>query len=283
MKIKTKKESVLEENKKMIKKNKNKIKSENKIAKRCLAFSMMFMKKTATFAFIFVIIFGQLFSPQFVKAATYNFLQNSWVGGVTTNTATHTNNQTGWTEYSSASSASAGADLRLPSTSFAFTDDGTASVSPTSSATGGGFGNGTNSNTAVSGVGAAASVSLAPSVAPVNKWDTVLDPLPIAMGNYNSMIRNGTDDDIYVKPEGTGFLKYSISSNSWTSLTASPGATGNGTNMIRNGADNDIYVTAGNGTGFYKYSISGNSWTTLTSLPLFLTDGSKIIRNGADN
>jgi len=101
------------------------------------------------------------------------------------------------------------------------------------------------------------------------------------------MIRNGSDNDIYVMQGGlaTGFFKYSIAGNSWTSLTAVPAAVSYGGFMIRNGSDNDIYVLgAGSGSGaFYKYSISGNSWTALTSVPGTVSYGAAMIRNGSDN
>lgn len=119
-----------------------------------------------------------------------------------------------------------------------------------------------------------------------NSW-TALTPVPGWVGNDSNMIRNGSEDYIYVKQMWSGtyaFYRYSISGNSWTTLTAIPGALGNGSHMIRNGDDDYIYITqGGSGTGFYRYSIAGNSWTTLAAMPAGNYDGSFMLRNGSDN
>lgn len=51
------------------------------------------------------------------RAATYAWNQTSWSGGVTSNNASHTSNQTGWTEYSAKdanlSAVNSGTDLQL--------------------------------------------------------------------------------------------------------------------------------------------------------------------------
>ncbi|MEK7211306.1 MAG: fibronectin type III domain-containing protein, partial [Patescibacteria group bacterium] len=82
----------------------------------------------------------------------------------------------------------------------------------------------------------------------------------------------------------TGFYRYSISGNTWTTLTVAPGAVWAGSFMLRNGADNDIYVLQGNtATGFYRYSISGNTWTTLTVVPSAVISGAVALRNSAED
>ncbi len=97
-----------------------------------------------------------------VSAATFNFTQSSWAGGVSTATSTHTNNQTNWTQFSATSTGmTVGTTVALAGISYAFTDDGTISSVPVSSATGGTFGAGTNASTTVTGTGTGASVSLA--------------------------------------------------------------------------------------------------------------------------
>lgn len=51
---------------------------------------------------IFLIVGGIVFFSinYFAKGATYGFIQEAWTGGVTTNTAVHPTNETGWTEFS---------------------------------------------------------------------------------------------------------------------------------------------------------------------------------------
>ena len=45
------------------------------------------------------VIFSQKYD--FISAATFNWEQTSWSGGISPDTAIHTNNQTNWNEYSS--------------------------------------------------------------------------------------------------------------------------------------------------------------------------------------
>ncbi|OHA18026.1 MAG: hypothetical protein A2743_03185 [Candidatus Taylorbacteria bacterium RIFCSPHIGHO2_01_FULL_43_47] len=120
-----------------------------------------------------------------------------------------------------------------------------------------------------------------------NSW-TTLTVVPGAIADGSTMIRNSSDNDIYVtQGGGTGFYKYSISGDSWTTLTVFPGGNmGANSSMIRNGSDDTIYVTQATFTptnGFYKYSISANSWTALTNVPSGLGLGSKMIRNASDD
>ena len=145
---------------------------------------------------------------------------------------------------------------------------------------------GTLTNAVVSGAGSAAKVQLTNSFVTKDTWDMMIAPVPGPVFDGSAMIRNGSDNDIYVLQGGntTGFYKYSISGNSWTALTVVPGAVYYGGTMIRNGSDNDIYVTQGKDlAGFYKYSISGNSWTALTVVPGVVGIGGTMIRNGSDN
>lgn len=105
--------------------------------KRVRAFSV-----AGTFAAIFALvllinIFG--FPWTKIKAASYAWSQTSWSGGITANTASHTSNQTGWTEYSATSSniavVNSGADLQLAQVASSTTQTTTADF------------NGTNTNT----------------------------------------------------------------------------------------------------------------------------------------
>ena len=211
---------------------------------------------------------------QTALAATFSWTQSDWT--------TLTSNTTGypapanWTEYAATSTNIVGGTTLSLSTI-------STSVTQTSDAD---FNAGTQSTTVVSGGGAGASVVLAGTSIPVNAWDTALKAAPGAIAIGSNIIRNGADDTIYVTQGGgtTGFYKYTISTNMWTTLAVVPGALANGSNMIRNGADDTIYVTQGNSTtGFYKYTISTNTWTSLTAIPGSVYTNSSMISNGADD
>ncbi len=68
--------------------------------------------------------------PASAFSTTYTFTQTSWSGGITANTPNHTDNRTGWTEYSATSTSmgvvNAGADLQIATstTSVTQTNDG---------------------------------------------------------------------------------------------------------------------------------------------------------------
>ncbi|NCQ06157.1 MAG: hypothetical protein GW815_01185, partial [Candidatus Moranbacteria bacterium] len=145
---------------------------------------------------IILIIGGTYFSPFGAESATFTFTQNNWSGGVTANVPNHTSNRAGWTEYSAQSGLTVGTDVKLQVANYTFTDDGT--TIPQNIASGGGFGNGTNASTMVVGSGAGASVSLSGVTTPVNTWDTVLKAVPGALSVDSTMIRNASDDTIYV-------------------------------------------------------------------------------------
>jgi len=234
-----------------------------------------------------VTIIGIFFSIKVIRGAEIiNWTQTDWQSGVDSGViATSASNQTGWTQYSSVTNLSATSspgDLKLATTSSIATDDGT--FSATGLATGGGLSNGTVVSTTVSESGAAASVRLAVNATTsVNIFDSTMPPVPGTVSTGSGMIRNGDDDEIYVIQPGTGFHKYSVSGNSWTTLAVVPGTVGAGSEMIRNGSDNDIYLLQGGGTGIYKYSISDNSWTTLTVVPGTIGNGGTMIRNGSSD
>jgi len=84
------------------------------------------------------------------------------------------------------------------------------------------------------------------------------------------------------------FAKYSITTNTWTTLAAVPGLSSQwGTDAWlvhtcsaynSSGNDDYIYLIGNNSTTWYRYSISGNSWTTMsTSLPAAAGAGCSLI------
>ncbi len=225
--------------------------------------------------------------PNSAHGASYTFAQTDWQGGTDSDTgAEHATNQTGWTKYSSISNMSgttSAGNAVLTTASYTATDDGT--LTSTGAATGGGFSSGTISSTAVSGSGASGAIALDGSATAINNWSTAAAGIPGTVTSGGYMIRNGTDDTLYLIGGGTtGLYKYTISSNLWTTLTAIPAAVGIGATMLRDGSSDDIYITRGGSTtAFYKYSISGNSWTTLATSPAGFGASSNMIRNASDN
>ena len=164
-------------------------------------FSSLRHKKHAShvafIAFAIVFVFASVFSTNTsVFAATYNFVQSSWAGGLDGGVvATHAANQSNWTQYATSTGLTMGTTVQIPSTNYTFTDDGATSTSPsiaaygggfangtsittvsftdggatsttaTTPTYGGGFANGTNSSTAVSGTGSGAGIGLATTTA----------------------------------------------------------------------------------------------------------------------
>ncbi|MFA5131802.1 MAG: beta-propeller fold lactonase family protein [Candidatus Paceibacterota bacterium] len=56
------------------------------------------------------------------EAATYNFVQASWAGGLTANNAGHTSNRTGWTQYASSTGVTANSTVSLALTEVSAVD-----------------------------------------------------------------------------------------------------------------------------------------------------------------
>src|SRR6185369_7447310 len=98
-----------------------------------------------------------------------------------------------------------------------------------------------------------------------------------------SLVYPGSGDFIYgtVGMGVTAFYRYSISGNSWTTMTAIPAALNQeGSSLVSPGGDY-IYLTRGDSTDFYRYSISGNSWTTMTATPGVISSGGDLVYPGS--
>lgn len=96
----------------------------------------------ASLALIIVSTSAYIYRQDIAKiayAATYTFTQASWAGGVTANTATHTSNQSGWTQYSATSTSivagAGGVSLLVTSKSAVDEGVGLSSLSPATIAT----------------------------------------------------------------------------------------------------------------------------------------------------
>src|SRR5690606_3611141 len=81
--------------------------------------------------------------PFSTRAATFGWVQTDWSGGVSSTSAGHPDDVTGWTLFTSSSHVAAGSDLQLSTDEYVFTDDATTSTDGL--ATGGGFYLGTTS------------------------------------------------------------------------------------------------------------------------------------------
>jgi DNA-binding beta-propeller fold protein YncE len=71
-----------------------------------------------------MIMVGQVINPSVAEAATFNFVQSSWSGGATANTATHASDQTGWRESATSTGLVVGETVSLPGTAGSVVDDG---------------------------------------------------------------------------------------------------------------------------------------------------------------
>jgi len=80
----------------------------------------------------------------------------------------------------------------------------------------------------------------------------------------------------------TKFWRYSISTNSWTSMTSTPDTVQWGASLVYTGGDY-IYAFRGRDTtDFWRYSISQNSWTSMTSTPDTVQWGASLVYTGGD-
>lgn len=214
-----------------------------------------------------------------VISASFSFTQTSWSGGAdTTSVPIHPTNQTGWTKYFSSTNLDfIGGTPRLTSSTHSSTDDGTFVTDGVTSSTNGGFYNGSFSATAATSTGLNASITLNGTTTVINA-PTTLTSMPAAAGDGFDIIRNGTEDYIYVaKGDNGAFYRYSLTSNSWTTLSSMPGLA---YNLIRADEEDYIYATQGYSNGFQRYSIAGNSWTTMATVPASVYSSSFTAREG---
>lgn len=223
-------------------------------------------KVVATITLVSVIVY-YLYIPgaEIAYGASYTFTQSNWAGGANSAIAGHPGNETGWNKYTSGTNISTAGTTTAGA--FTVTDDGT--LTTTGGASGGGFGNGSNSNTAAAGSGSSGSVSLAVQSSTENHTMTRLADTPNTDGGNtnNPLLRDDNSDYIY-QATASGFARYSISGNSWVSLTSPPASFDIGVSLVMQSSSSSIYaVRAGGTNSFYRYSIPGNSWSSLSNIP----------------
>ena len=116
-------------------------------------------------------------------------------------------------------------------------------------------------------------------------WVAMADTPATVYGGGSQAVYTGGDYIYALRGDDTtDFWRYSISSNSWTSMAPAPAAVKFGATMVYTGGDY-IYAARGNDTtDFWRYSISSNSWTSMASLPgsCGLFDNCPLVYTGGD-
>ncbi len=207
-------------------------------------------------------------------AATFGWVQTTWIGGSSTSTGTHSTNRTGWTTFTSSTQVNttfSPGDITIATSSYTTTDDTT--LTTDGLASGGGFGNAATSSVVVNA--GDVTLGIASAGGEINQWDSSPYNLPATISGTDDgngvMVTDGVDAFYILRGGGTtGFYKFIPSDKSTSTLTSVPSAippNGGGGSMVLSG--NYIYVYSGGNSSvkFYAYSISGNSWTTLTNPP----------------
>ena len=104
---------------------------------------------------------------------------------------------------------------------------------------------------------------------------------PAAVGWGGSLVYAGGDFIYAFQGSTTGFWRYSIAGNSWTSMAVAPSIVGMGGSLVYTGGD-FIYAFQGGATGFWRYSIAGNSWTSMAVAPAAVGWGGSLVYTGGD-
>ncbi|OGK21474.1 hypothetical protein A3C23_05065 [Candidatus Roizmanbacteria bacterium RIFCSPHIGHO2_02_FULL_37_13b] len=112
-------------------------------------------------------------------------------------------------------------------------------------------------------------------------WAAKTSP-PATLTVGSSMVASGSASLFAIQGGGgTGFYRYDIAGNSWTSKTALTEGAYRGSGMIK--AGNYIYVLTGYNKGvLLRYNETENSWTRMKSLPVGSYYGGGITYDGVD-
>ena len=99
-------------------------------------------------------------------------------------------------------------------------------------------------------------------------WVAMADTPATVYGGGSQAVYTGGDYIYALRGDNTtDFWRYSISSNSWTSMASTPASVELGATMVYTGGDYIYAVRGADTTDFWRYSISSNSWTSVASLP----------------
>ena len=266
-------------------------------------FSSLHKKKYASHAifaaFAIVFVVANIFSYNTTAfAATYNFVQSSWAGGLDGGTtATSAANQSNWTKYATSTGLTMGTTVQIPQAAYTFTDDGATSTSPSIAAYGGGFANGTSASTA-------------------SFTDDGATSTTATTATYGGGFANGTNSSTVVSGTGTA-AGVGLSSNMSGLIVASSSATytavgggvaatvksdgtvwtwGNtlvpsqvpglaGVTAVSVGGYGDVYALKSDGTvwawGNNNYGQLGNNTTTSSSVPVQVSGLTGVVTIGS--
>lgn len=114
-----------------------------------------------------------------------------------------------------------------------------------------------------------------------DSWDATLTDTPDGIsGDFSTIVYTGSGDFIYLlRGSDKRFERYSISGNSYATMTSPPAISAYPNLAVANGVIYELRgpTSVGSGTtDFYTYSISGDSWTALTSITDAVDVGSDI-------
>lgn len=102
-------------------------------------------------------------------------------------------------------------------------------------------------------------------------------------GSDSVQVNDGGTDYIYILRGGNtnGFYRYTIATDTWTTLSVTPGNVGYG-GSIEAGPGGVLYATqGGNVPTFWKYTIATDTWTTVSSAPKNFYIGGSISYDGS--
>ncbi len=233
--------------------------------------------KISNVFFTFIFCLSQLLAicPEAYSADDYDiFTQEDWQAGLSSASALHPVNMTGWDRYSAITptiNASSVGQISLLADNYLVGED-----------TDSDFNDGVFSNTEVSGAGVPATVGIKTDYEDVF-FDEIGDwsALPFApyMGENSPMARAG--NYIYsiwlCNDANRSFLRWSIADEEWEVLAQLPESAGNGAALAYDGDDTIYTLLGGRRRAFYAYTISTNTWEQKTDSLSVVSAGAALV------
>jgi hypothetical protein len=108
-------------------------------------------------------------------------------------------------------------------------------------------------------------------------------PIPQAVGPGGSLAYGGGDYIYALSGNSTGCWRYSISTNSWTQLAATPDTVGSGGSLVFTDALHGFALRGGNQTDFWKFEVTPPRYDLTSSLPGFVNITARVELNGSTN
>jgi hypothetical protein len=201
------------------------------------------------------------------------FTQNDWSGGVSSSTAVHPTNKTGWNKYSAKTSnvAASATGVKMNTQDITVLDD-----------TDTDFSKGTLTNAEITGTGAAAKVGISgtyqdPFTSSLGQWANL--PFTPQMNRNSPLVRAGNYlYSLWQDGGGSrGFMRWSIADEKWEMMADIPISSGMGAALAYDGSST-IYALVGcNRKDFYAYNISANTWTKKKDIPTMVGRGGALV------